>query len=350
MIHMEILNQFPLDLAGQILGLKKSQVANIKAGTRELTALEVLLLRQSCDDRLLHFFNWTPDEYLFWRNVEELQSRLKFSDDKMAQAFSVSIRIFRHSRSIVKSLPWVCCEYFGMRFKLHPALWFTTDIDIKCLADNIASPFRSNAYIPSRFEGGGSKMRLLANLVTYVHNKWGDETAEALKSALQITQESLNFEKSVSIRAFSEFHSKLRIFGATDDDYESMGQYNRQNSKNRRLLSQKTPAHCKSFNQIIVHFIENLITTQEINRKFTIEKNTKNEIWIRTEPTQVFLQAYLPDPPFAEYEIALYIKGHIKVIPAYFCLPEFTEVKLEFDSTTGVALYKCSVPVDNREK
>lgn len=344
MFHVEILNQYTLEVAGQILGLKKSQVANIKAGTRSLTALEALLLRQSCGDRLLSFFNWESNEKIFWMNIETLQSHLNYNDAQMAQAFSCSLRIFRHSRSKAKSLPWNCCEYFGRRYKVHPALWFTNDVDIECLGDNIISPFRSNAYIPKRFEGGGSKMRLLANLVTYVHNKWGDEAAETLKSSLQITQESLNFEKDVSIRTFSEFHARLRAYGASDDDFDLMGQYNRQNAKNRRLLSQKVPADCKTYNQVFVHFLEKLIKTQEINRKFTVLKNTTTEICIKTEPTDVFLAAYLPQKPFAEHEIALYIKGHLKVIPTYFGLKEFESVLLDFDSKSGNALYTCKVP------
>lgn len=341
MFHVEILNQQTLQSAEKILGLKKSQIANIRAGKRELTALEALQLRQSQSDPLLCFFNWKADNKVFWNNLESLQALLGYSDQKMANAFSYNLRAFRLSRSKVKSLPWNCCEYFGYRYKVHPALWFTSELDVECLAKNILSPFKSNAYLPHIYEGGGSKMRLLANLLSYVQGTWGDNAAETLKSSLQVTQESLNFDKSISIRIFSEFHKRLRAYGACDHHFEEMGAYNKLNQKNRKILSQKIPEELIAPHKIMHYFIEHLVKSLDVNRSFKVLKSTPTDFVIEARPTQVFINAYLPDKPFAEYEIALYVKGHTKVIPTYFGLKEFKSVSLEFNQRDGSAIYNC---------
>lgn len=339
MFSMEKLNNYTLKDMGQILGLKKSQVANIRAGKRELSALEVLLIKQSEDDLGLRFFNWLPDEKLFWHNVETLQSHLVIEDNEMAKMFSLEQRPFRFLRSNSKTLPWTSTEYFHLRYKIHPALWFSYELDCECLAKNIKSTFRSNAYLPTIFEGGGSKMRVLANLINFVHQKWGDDAAESLKASLQITQESLNFEKDISIRIFSSLHQRLRFFGAQDHHFEEMGAFNRLNRKNKAQLSQKVPPHLSQTHEVMKYFFQKLVGKLDLNRSFVVLKSDSKAISILAKPTEIFKKSYLPEQPFAQYEIALYIKGHIKVIPTYFGFNELSEVSMDFNPATGEAVY-----------
>src|SRR5690606_39551353 len=149
---MEILSQLSLIEAGHLLGLKKSQVANIRAGQRELSALESALLDEFQCPRELLFFNWLRDDLRFWANVEQLQSVLRYNDAQMSEHFSTTLKCFRFSRSRAKSLPQSSVNYFFLRYQFHPIMWFSPDADIDCLALNITSPFKSNAYLPKRFE------------------------------------------------------------------------------------------------------------------------------------------------------------------------------------------------------
>lgn len=340
MFDMEKLNNYTLKDMGQILGLKKSQVANIRAGKRDLNALEVLLIKQNEDDLGLRFFNWLPDEKLFWDNIEALQSLLLIEDSEMAKMFSLEQRPFRFLRSNSKSLPWTSTEYFHLRYKIHPALWFSHELDCECLAKNIQSTFRSNAYLPTIFEGGGSKMRTLANSIQYTKKTWGEECSNALLAAMQITQNSLSFsEKSISIRAFATLHQKLRSFGAEDRHFIEMGYNNVANENNRKMFAQQIPSSCDSLPKIMVFFNNYLISKIDTNKTYQLIESSTKFIKFVAVPTHNFSNSFAPAPAFSQYEIALFAQGHFKVTPTYFGYKEFDRISLEFDDESGCATY-----------
>ena len=274
---MEILEQLTLNQSAQILGLKKSQVANLRANTRELSTLEYLQLKQFQADQELLFFNWQENDLIFWNHIEQLQELLKYSDQSMSEMFSIQLRSFRFSRSRTKSLPWSCSNYFNARFKFHPVMWFSPDADIECLAKNISSPFKSNAYLPKIFEGGGSKNRTLINAIQYISEAFGPNYARALTYSLQITPESLTFaEKDISLRVFALIHKKLRAFGAIDEHYINMGSFNRMNERNRRMFTQQVPSNIKMLHEILDFFVKNMINKVDRNKMFKIESINKN--------------------------------------------------------------------------
>lgn len=340
MLDMELLERHAQKSIGQVLGLGKSQVSNIKLGQRNFTCLEVLLLQQSEQDPLLSFFNWKADDRIFWQHLENLQELLKIKDEDFSNMFSLSVKQFRFARSNCRSLSWRECHYFEHRYKIHPALWFTQDIDLQCLAKNIQSPFKSNAYLPEQFEGGGSRMRSLANAIQFVRQTWGQECSSALTSSMQITPESLHFsEKSISIKIFSILHQKLRIFGAKDEHYISMGYNNKVNHKNRRLLAQKIPRDISGVGNTMKYYIDHLSSNIDTNKHYKTLKLTKNSISAISKPSENFINSFRPSHPFSEREIALYGIGHMKTMPTYFGYPEFDHVELVFDESTGEAHY-----------
>lgn len=340
MFDVEILNQSSLNSTGNILGLKKSQVANLRAGTRELTALEVLLLKQANLDQELLFFNWQADELLFWTQLEKLQADLGYNDSMMASTFSIPVRNFRFARSRAKSLPWSSCNFFYMKFKIHPALWFSEDFDTGCLARNILSVFKNTAYLPSIFEGGGSKMRTLSNSIQFVAQTWGENYSRALINSLQITPESLSFpEKSISLRVFATIHQKLRAFGAKDEHFIGMGAFNRANERNRRMFAQHIPEKLSQQHEIINYFVLKLINQIDVNKNYSVIAINKHHFKAMAKPTKTFSDSFLPGSPFSEYEIALFALGHFKIVPTYFGFPELQDISIEFDQESGIAQY-----------
>lgn len=340
MFDMEILNNSSLNCTGNILGLKKSQVANLRAGTRELTTLEVLLLKQASLDQELLFFNWRADELLFWTQVEKLQADLEYDDLMMASTFSTPLRNFRFARSRAKSLPWSSCNFFYMKFKIHPALWFSEDFDTECLAKNIRSVFKNTAYLPQIFEGGGSKMRTLSNSIQFVAQTWGENYSRALINSLQITPESLAFpEKSISLRVFATIHKKLRAFGAQDEHFIGMGAFNRTNERNRRMFAQHIPEKLSKQHEIMNYFVSKMINRVDVNKNYSVVAIDKHQFKAIAKPTETFTESFLPDSPFSEYEIALFALGHFKILPTYFGFPELQNISIEFDQDSGIARY-----------
>lgn len=340
MLDMELLGKHSQKDISQVLGLGKSQVSNIKLGQRNFTCLEVLKLQQAEQDPLLTFFNWKADDRIFWQHLEKLQDLLKIKDEQFADMFSLPVKQFRFARSNCRSLSWRECHYFEYRYKIHPALWFSEDIDLICLAKNIQSPFKSNAYLPEQFEGGGSRMRSLANAIMFVRQTWGQECSRALESSMQITPESLQFsEKSISIKIFSILHQKLRMFGAEDKHFISMGYNNKVNHKNKRLLAQKIPADVKGVGNTMKYYIDKLSGNIDTNKNYKTLKLTKNSITAISSPSENFLNSFKPSLPFSQREIALYGVGHLKTMPTYFGYPEFEHVEMSFNEQTGEAVY-----------
>lgn len=340
MFDVENLANYSLNHAAQILNLKKSQVSNIRIGTRELTTLEAILLRQDQNDRLLNFFNYVEDDRLFWINIEKLQELLAYSDEAMAACFSLDLRSFRFNRSRCKSLPLSSTNFFHMKYKLNPVLWFTHDIDLECLAKNMSSLFKSNALLPKIFDGGGSKIRTLANTVQFVSQKWGEACARELIGSLQITNDALQFsEKSISIRVFATIHKKIRSFGATDDDFIEMGSFNRVNARNVKMLAQKIPEELTLPHQVMSYFVNNLIMTIDSNKKYRVLESTPSIFIAEGTPTDLFYEKFKPYPVFSEYEIGLFVLGHLKVIPTYFGFREFSKIEMSFDEKSGKGIY-----------
>tara|TARA_R110000868_G_scaffold306986_4_gene568449 strand:- start:7869 stop:8906 length:1038 start_codon:yes stop_codon:yes gene_type:complete len=341
MFDVEKINQHTLTRIGNIIGLQKSQVANIRAGKRELSALEVILINESEDNLILRFFNWQADELLFWNNIESLQSQIKKTDAQMAELFSLDQRTYRFHRAKGKSFAWKSCDYFYLRYKIHPLLWFSPDFDIDCLAKNINSPFKSNAYLPAIFEGGGSRMRTFANTIQYTKNTWGAEYANALLSAMQITQESLSFsEKSISIRVFATLHQKLRSFGAQDKHFVEMGSNNVVNESNRKMFSQLVPSEYKTVPEILKYFADHLVSKIDTNKVYSVLDSTSDYLKVKVTPSAAFIASFEAQHPFSQYEIALFAKGHMKITPTYFGLKPFERVEMEFNEVNGEAIYK----------
>tara|TARA_R110000868_G_scaffold117600_15_gene312544 strand:- start:51341 stop:52378 length:1038 start_codon:yes stop_codon:yes gene_type:complete len=341
MFDVEKINHNTLTQVGKIIGLQKSQVANLRAGKRELSALEVILINEDQDNLILRFFNWQADEVLFWNNIESFQSIISKTDAQMAELFSLDQRSYRFHRAKAKSLSWRACEYFHLRYKVHPVLWFTSEIDIDSLAKNMTSPFRSNAYLPAAFEGGGSRMRTFANTVMYARRTWGDEVASALLGSMQITQESLSFsEKSISIRVFATLHRKLRSFGAKDHHFIEMGSNNVINEVNRRLFAQHIPKHYKTMPEVLTFFADHLVAKIDTNKNYKVLESNDNFLNIVVSPTKSFIDSFDGLEPYSEYEIALFSKGHITITPTYFGFEPFSKVEIDFDNETGVAIYK----------
>ncbi|MBH47231.1 MAG: hypothetical protein CME71_03570 [Halobacteriovorax sp.] len=341
MFDVEKINSSTLTQLGSIIGLQKSQVANLRAGKREVSAMEVILLNEHEDNLILRFFNWQADEILFWNNLESLQSMISKPDAQMAELFSLDQRTYRFNRAKAKSLPWRACEYFHQRYKIHPVMWFTHDIDIDCLAKNMNSPFKSNAYLPASFEGGGSRMRTFANTVLYARKTWGNEVANALLASMQITQDSLSFpEKSISICVFASLHQKLRQFGAQDQHFIEMGSNNVMNEINRRLFAQHIPKNCKTMSQVLSYFADHLVAKIDTNKIYKVIESNETFLNVLVTPTQSFKESFNELGPYSEYEIALFTKGHMIITPTYFGFKPFLKVELEYNDETGAANYK----------
>jgi hypothetical protein len=332
---VEKIENYSLKQASKILGLKKSQITNLRQEKRALSALEELKLIKNSNTlaaRFLSFYRWQEDDLVFWKNLESLQSKLGSNDQMMANYFKLTQRQFRFYRSRGKSFSRKNLEHFQEISKTHPIVWFCSDIDILCIANNISAHFKRSAYLPSQFEGGGSKMRSLSNALLYVKKEWGEECMQALMNSMQIHPDAINFsEKSISIQVFSTLHKKLRHFGANDEDFVKMGAFNRLNAKNKRMLSQKIPRSLKSPLQVMDYFFSHLAQSIDQNRHYKVVSKSLSKIELQLTPTPLFQQAYFPLKPFSQYEIALYISGHLKVVPTYFGLNEFSQVALDFD-------------------
>lgn len=340
MLDMDLMGRYSQRQISQILKLSTSQVSNINLGQRFFTCLEVLRLQHSLQEPLLRIFDWKDDDRVFWNNVENFQSLLRARDHQIAEMFDLPAKSFRLSRANCRSLSWRACHHFEQTYHIHPALWFTNDIDIECIVKNICSPFKSNAYLPNKFEGGGSRMRSLANALQFVHKNWGEECAQALQGSMQIMPESLTFsEKKISIEVFAILHQKLRLLGAKDNDFISMGFNNRVNHKNRRLLAQKVPKHIKGLGNTMRFYIDELSENIDTNKYYKTLKLTKSAIIAKAVPRESFKDSFVSKKPYSEKEIALYGQGHLKTIPTYFGYPEFDRVEMLFSEETGEAIY-----------
>ncbi len=337
---MEYLKNYTLDEVSQILGLKKSQVSNIRHGQRELSALEVMLCKRAEGHHEINFFDWSPNDGVFWFNLEALQSQLNFSDQALAQLLRIELRKFRFARARKRSLPHKICQNFLQAFELTPEILFCKSFDPWCLAQNILSPFHSNAYLPKRFEGGGSKMKTLKNAFSYVETAWDKETALQLKRSMQVSEKSTTFvEKEISIRIFSELHQRLRRFGALDRHFIDMGSFNKNNLSNKKMYSQIMSMRKYAPHIGLDYFFRHLVQSIDNNVHFKVVKSTAKEFILESLPGKFFKNAFSPHEEDSGREIGLYRLGHIKVIPGYFDYPELNDAQLEYFPETGRCVY-----------
>lgn len=343
---MESIENFSINQLSIILDLKKSQAANLRSGKREITSMESLLLAQAAGEQGINFFDWKVDERIYWNNLTYLQDELEFNDKSFAKLFNHEQRRFRFLRAHCRSLAHFDFLNFCRRFDLAYEIFFSKSFDAKCLASNIKSPFHSNAYLPKRFEGGGSKMRTLSNAFDFVNSEFGNETAHSLRRSMQVPKEALSFpEKEISIRIFAEIHRRLRMFGASDEVFIKMGSFNQFNKRNKRMYSQSAKLSGLSLHSALKEFFGNAIKTIDRNVHFKVLHATTESFVLETVPGEVFKNAFIDGEYDSAYEIGLYRLGHIKVIPTYFGFNQLQDELLEFEEKTGRCVYKYKINI-----
>lgn len=341
---MEKITNFTIQQLTSILDLKKSQAANLRNGKREINSTEALLLAQASGEQKMNFLDWKVDERIYWNNLCELQEKLSFNDRNFSILFKRSQREFRFLRANCRSLPHKDFADFCKKFDLAFELFFSNSFDADCLANNIKSPFQSNAYLPKRFEGGGSKMRTLNNAFDFMTSEYGTQTAHYLRQAMQVPKDALNFpEKEISIRIFAEIHKRLRMFGAADEIFVKMGSFNQYNKNNKRMYSQSAQLSDLPIHHALRDFFSNAIKAIDKNVHFKVLSASMDEFILETTPGEVFTTAFKDAEYNSAFEIGLYRLGHIKVIPTYFGFAELKQEKLEFEHKTGRCVYSYKV-------
>lgn len=330
MFSVNIIEKTNLKHIQELLNISRTQAHYLKTKQRGLSLLDSMLISQYEPDNELLFYNWQPSELLFWNNVDLLQQQLKHNDQQMADHFNISKRKFTYFRASTKSLPWENCKYFFKKYNFQPVHFFTHDIDIICLAKIIKSQFLKTSFLPSTFDGGGSKMRTLANCFDYIKLELGAKKAISLLHALQVTEHSLSFsDKNISIKIFSILHQKLRMYHLNDSFFIRMGEYNKYNKINKSIFKQNIPlSNQNSFQTAFRYFIANLTYKFDINRKYELTELNKDMFEIKITPTDVFINAFNPESPFSIKETYLYIQGHFNILPTYLGFKEFSNTQM----------------------
>ncbi|PIP90812.1 MAG: hypothetical protein COW01_12400 [Bdellovibrionales bacterium CG12_big_fil_rev_8_21_14_0_65_38_15] len=326
MFTVNNIEQIDLKQIQELLNISRTQAYYLKTKQRGMSLLDSMLISQYEPDNELLFYNWQPSELLFWKNIDALQESLKQDDQKMAEHFNISKRRYVYLRASTKSIPWQNCRYFFNKYKFQPVHFFTTEIDIECLSNIIKSPFIKTSFLPSTFDGGGSKMRTLANCFDYIKKELGSKRANSLLYALQITEHSLTFsDKNISIKIFSILHQKLRMYRLEDSFFIKMGEYNKYNKINKNIFEQNIPKkYQSSFQTSFKYFITNLTYKFDINRKYDLLEINENFFRLKINPTEIFIKAFNPESPFSIQETYLYIQGHFNILPTYL---GYSEIK-----------------------
>lgn len=341
MFSVNLIEKIELKQIQELLNVSRTQAHYLKTKQRGMSLLDSMLISQYVPDNELLFYDWHPSELLFWNNIDTLQELLKQTDQEMAVHFDISKRKYTYLRASTKSLPWENCRCFFRKYNFNPIHFFTYDIDIKCLASIMKSPFIKTSFLPSSFEGGGSKMRTLANCFDYIKRELGVKKANSLLHALQITEHSLTFsDKSISIKIFSILHQKLRMYRLEDSFFIKMGEYNKYNKINKSIFKQNISKKNQStFQAAFNYFIVNLTHKFDINRDYELLTLNEEKFVIKINPTDIFINAFNPESPFSIKETYLYIQGHFNILPTYLGFKEITRTEMMVNEN-GEALLK----------